>query len=112
VPITSVADLGILEQARSMAKIQEHSMSVSPSTTRLPVHRRDFFGDFGDQSENQRGVNHYMKEFPANLLMALAWFFRSFERSRSEAGKYAGIDGSLCSRLLNLDVIQIEAMIA
>jgi len=53
-----------------------------------------------------------MKEFPANLLMALAWFFRSFERSRSEAGKYAGIDGSLCSRLLNLDVIQIEAMIA
>jgi hypothetical protein len=35
--------------------------------------------------KNQRDVNHDMKGFPANLLMALAWFFRSFERPASAA---------------------------
>lgn len=74
-----MVDLGIQEQAGSKAKIQDHSISVSPSSTRLSVHRQHFLGDLGDQSERSKRANHYMKEFPANLLMALALLFRSFE---------------------------------
>jgi len=35
---------------------------------------------------NSRYINQHLKKILVNLRMALAWFFRSFERSRSEAG--------------------------
>jgi len=36
---------------------------------------------------------------------------RSFERSRSEAGKYLSIEGVHCSRLLYLDVRHLARLI-
>jgi len=43
-----------------------------------------------------------LKEFLANLRMALAWFFRSFERSHS-ASAQAGVAATTIARLARND---------
>ena len=45
-----------------------------------------------------------MNEFPANLLMALAWFFRSFERQDQKRAEALALKPSCAPRLLNLVV--------
>ena len=72
--IASMADLGTPEQARSRANFQERSMSVSPALPGYPYIAETWVIN----RRNLRDSNHHMKEFLANLRMALTWFFRSF----------------------------------
>jgi len=57
-------------------------------------YRQVLLGEVGIQTENSERWRHDMKEFAAYLLMALVSFFRSFERSRSEAGRALSIADS------------------
>jgi hypothetical protein len=79
-------------------------MSVSPSSIRLSVHRRDFFGDLGDQSEESKRCQLLYEKVSGEPSHVLGLVFLILRTPRSEAGREFGIEASRSSRLLYLDV--------
>jgi hypothetical protein len=79
-------DLRTLGQARSKAYTHEQSISVPTALPDYPQIVEIPLPTWVINQRNSRYINQQIKEFLANLRMALAWVFRSFERSRSEAG--------------------------